>query len=145
MTLLSVVPILALLNLFGQRPLTSTVTTPAATLKVYSPSRVRGGLLYTSRFSIRAHSDLKKAFLVLSGGWMEQLTLNAIAPQPVSQASADGRLSLELGHIRAGRSFVLYVSYQVNPTNIGHRSQTVELLDQSRRIATVHRTITVFP
>jgi hypothetical protein len=145
MSLIAVVPILALFNLFGQRPATSTASTPAATLKVYSPSRLRGGLLYTSRFTVTAHRELKKARLLLDGGWLEQLTFNAVVPQPVTQASENGRLSLELGHIRSGQSYILYISYQVNPTNVGHRSQNVELLDGTTSITTVHRTVTLYP
>jgi hypothetical protein len=145
MTLIAAIPVLALFNLFGQRPATSVASTPKATLKVYSASRLRGGLLYTSRFTVTAHQELKKAMLVLDGGWMEQLTFNAVVPQPVTQASANGRLSLELGHIRAGQSYILYISYQVNPTNVGHRSQDVELLDGTTPITTVHRTLTVYP
>jgi hypothetical protein len=143
--LVAVIPVAALFNLFGQRPSTSLASTPLATLKVYSPSRLRGGLLYTSRFTVTAHRELKKAQLILWGGWMEQLTFNAVVPQPVSQASANGRLTMELGHIPAGKSFILYISYQVNPTNIGHRSQDVQLDDGKTEIVKIHRTVTFFP
>jgi hypothetical protein len=145
LALIAVFPIAALLNVFGQRPATSVAATPEATLKVYSPSRLRGGLLYTSRFTIIAHQDVKKAILLLDSGWVEQLTFNAVVPQPVSQASADGRLSMEIGHIPAGKKFTLYISYQVNPTNVGHRSQNVVLEDGSTKLATIHRTVTIFP
>ena len=63
----------------------------------------------------------------------------------VGQASADGSLSFELGHIPAGRSFILFLDFQTNPTNVGHRHQTVTLYDGARKVLTVHRTITVFP
>jgi hypothetical protein len=37
------------------------------------------------------------------------------------------------------------MSLQVNPTNVGRRSQNVELDDGETPILTVHRTITIFP
>ena len=37
------------------------------------------------------------------------------------------------------------MQFQVNPTNVGRRSGNVELYDGESLIATVHRTITVFP
>jgi hypothetical protein len=37
------------------------------------------------------------------------------------------------------------MSLQVNPTNVGHRSQNVELDDGEKPILTVHRNITIFP
>ena len=52
--LLGVLVVLGLLNVFGQRPSTTTETAPAAELKVYSPPRVRSGLLFESRFHVKA-------------------------------------------------------------------------------------------
>ena len=37
------------------------------------------------------------------------------------------------------------MQFQVNPTNVGHRNQTVQLYDGDRKLAEVRRTITVFP
>jgi hypothetical protein len=89
--------------------------------------------------------ELEKAILVLSPGWLESMTVNTIEPAPVEEGSADGKLSLELGHVPAGKSSVLFMSFQVNPTNVGRRPNTVWLYDGERLLLTVHRTITVFP
>ena len=37
------------------------------------------------------------------------------------------------------------MEFQVNPTNVGRRSQNVELRDGDTHISTIHRTMTVFP
>ena len=145
MLLIAVLPVVALFNVFGQRPETTTARSPAASLLVYAPSHVRGGLLYTARFEITAHQELGHPRLILAPGWAEQLTLNAIGPQPVSQASEHGRLDLILGHMSAGKKAVLWISYQVNPTNVGNHDQDVSLDDGNRRLLTVHRSFTVFP
>jgi hypothetical protein len=63
----------------------------------------------------------------------------------VNETSQDGQLRLELGKIDAGRSFLLFLQLQVNPTNVGRRSTDVALYDGSTRILTVHRTVTIFP
>jgi hypothetical protein len=139
------IALLALLNIFGQWPSTSTVAASAATLQVRSPRAVRGGLLYQARFIVEARSDLKDATLVLGRGWLEGLTVNTIEPSPLNEASRDGRLSLELGHIPAGQKYVLYVQYQVNPTTVGSHTQTVELQDGDRRILTHEQTLRIFP
>lgn len=145
LSMVAVLAVLALANLFGQRPATSRAATSAAVLSVYSPSRVRGGLMFTSRFHVTARNDLKKALLVLGPGWVEGMQVNSTNPQPVSEASRNGRLVLELGHIAAGHSYLLFVEFQVNPTNVGHRSQDVELDDGGTRLLTIHRSITIFP
>jgi hypothetical protein len=144
-SLLPLVMVLALLNLFGQRPTTTTTEADAATLKIFAPPRVRSGVLYGARFHINAHEDMKDAILVLHPGWLEGMTVNTIEPSPVGEASDNGHLRLDLGHIPAGQSHLLFMDFQVNPTNVGHRPQTVELYDGERKLLEVHRSITVFP
>jgi hypothetical protein len=134
-----------LLNAFGQRPETSKAAVSAASLKIYAPSRVRGGLYYEIRFTIDARKDLKKATLVLDPGWVEGITLNTIEPSPIGEASRDGKLVLELGHIPAGKTYLLFVQAQVNPTNIGRRSQDVALYDGDVFLTSIDREVTVFP
>ena len=143
--LLAVLPVLGLINVFGQRPETSEASAPAASLKVYAADRVRGGLLYEARFHIVAKQDLKEATLVLSSGWLEGMTVNTIEPSPIGEASRNGSLALELGHIPAGESHLLFIQFQVNPTNVGHRTQNVALDDGAKRLVSIHRSITVYP
>jgi hypothetical protein len=136
---------LGLLNLFGQRPATSTADSPAAMLEVHAAERVRGGLFYQARFRVDALRELEQATLVLDPGWSEGITINTIEPAPVSEASRDGRLVFELGRIPAGQKHVFFLQLQVNPTNVGHRSQDVRLFDGDELLATIERTVTVFP
>jgi hypothetical protein len=142
---LLVVLALGLLNVFGQRPATTAADAEAATLEVYAPERVRGGLFYEARFTIEAREEVEKATLVLDSGWVEGITINTVAPGPLGEASRDGRLAFELGRIPAGQKHVLFLQLQVNPTNVGHRAQDVELYDGDELLATVNRTITVWP
>ena len=93
----------ALANVFGQVPLTSRAATPAAIVSVYSPSHVRGGLLYTSRFHVTAQTDLRKAQLVLSPGWFEGMQVNSMVPQPVSSGSHNGSARPRSRSPREGR------------------------------------------
>ncbi|HEV8687727.1 MAG TPA: hypothetical protein VGQ84_10670 [Gaiellaceae bacterium] len=143
--LIGVFILLGALNAFGQRPQTTSTARPAAQLSVYAPMRVRGGLYYQARFHIRANRDLKNATLVLDSGWVEGITINTVEPSPVGEGSENGKLVFELGHVPANHSHLFYLQMQVNPTNVGRRDQNVELRDGDEHIATVARTITVFP
>jgi hypothetical protein len=137
--------LLGALNVFGQRPHTSNAAAAPASLEVYAPTRARAGLYYMARFTIRAREDVENATLVLDPGWAEAITINTIEPSPIGEASDDGRIVLELGHIPAGQKHVLFMHLQVNPTNVGRRSQDVELRDGDTVLARVDRTITLFP
>jgi hypothetical protein len=143
--LLTLVLLAGLLNVFGQRPDTDSASAAAASLKVVAPTRARSGIVYSARFHITAHQDIKDAFLVLDPGWAEGYTVNGVAPQPLTEADRNGRIAYGFGHIPAGQSLIFFLSLQVNPTNIGHRSQNVELDDGKTPILTVHRNITIFP
>jgi hypothetical protein len=145
LALIAVVPILALFNLFGQRPTTAKASVPAATLSVYAPTRLRGGLLWEGRIHITAHQDVKNAILVLGTGWAEGMSINTVEPSPSNEASDDGRLEFTLGHIAKDQSFILYMQFQVNPTNVGHRSRSTTLFDGNTRLAAVHQKVTIFP
>ncbi len=145
LALVGVVPLLALTNLFGQRPHVATAAVEAATLELYAPAHLRGGLLWEARFTIDAHRELKDAVLELDKGWLEGMQINTIEPSPVGEGSNDGRLVLDLGHVRQGGRYVLFMQFQVNPTNVGRRPQNVRLYDGTRLLATIHRQITIFP
>jgi hypothetical protein len=136
---------LGVFNLFGQRPSTTVAEADAATLEVYAPERARGGLFYEARFRIDAIREVREATLVLDPGWAEGITINTVEPAPVGEASRDGKLAFELGRIPAGQKHVLFLHLQVNPTNVGHRSQDVRLYDGDELLATIDRSITVFP
>jgi hypothetical protein len=146
LVVLAAIPALAVLNVFGQQPRTLTAASPEAQLSLHAPDRLRGGLLFSARFTIFAHENVKDARLVLDQGWAEEMAINTIEPSPVGEASANGRLSFDLGHIPKGQAHVLNMQFQVNPTNVvWHRKQNVELKDGDRTLLTIHRTINVFP
>ena len=96
------------------------------------------------------HPWLRRALLglvalVLDQDWLDGLTVNTIEPSPVNEASRDGSLALELGHLPAGARHVLYVEYQVNPTTVGRRTLKLELDDGETPVATLSRSLRIFP
>src|SRR4051812_22145253 len=73
-----VVVVLALANVFGQRPETSSASTSAASLSVFAPTSIRGGLIWEARFDVHAVRRLQDARLVLDSDWLEGNTVNTI-------------------------------------------------------------------
>lgn len=143
--LLGCVLLAGLLDVFGQHPSTTTLTAPEASFEIQAPNHLRGGLLYQMRFTIDARQELRDARLVLGRGWIDGITINTIEPGPVGEASRNGDLALDLGHVPAGQRHVLWVQGQVNPTTVAHRRATTELYDGERRLATHTTTVTIYP
>ena len=143
--LVTLVLLFGLANAYGQSPTGSEVDTPVALLEVSAPVDVRGGLYFQGRFRITAHEDIAKATLVLESGWLESMHINTIEPSPVGEASRDGDLALDFGHVAAGDSITVYLQFQVNPNNLGRRSQDVRLYDDTELLATAERDVTIWP
>lgn len=143
--LLTLVLVLGLANVFGQSPSGSRIEVSAATLEVSAPADVRGGLYFQGRFRIEARQAIERALLVLDPGWTESMHINTVEPSPVGEASRDGNLALDFGHVAAGDSITVYLQFQVNPNNLGRRSQDVRLYDDTTLLATAARTVTVWP
>ena len=142
---LSVVVVMGALNVFGQQPETVVVDGDAARLELFSPDDLRSGLYFMSRFVIDAKEDLAEATLVLDHGWLEGVTLNTVEPSPVGEASRDGQIAFELGHIPAGDQYRFYLQFQVNPTEFGRRSHDVALYDGDTLLARIDRTTMIWP
>lgn len=142
---LGLVVIAALFNVFGQETTTTVAEGPKATLSVNAPPHLRGGLLFQARFEIEAKQRLAHPKLVLSSGWLDSMTLNTVAPTPLSENSGADGLSMGFEGLPAGHKLIVWTDWQVNPTNVGRRSENTTLFDGSIRIASAHRTVTVFP
>jgi hypothetical protein len=143
--LLPLLALIALFNVFGQHPSTSSASVGEAKLEVYGSPRLRSGLLFESRFRIHARQEIERARLVLGPGWTQGITINSLEPNPIGEASSNGRLSLELGHIPAGQVYVLYFDGQVNGTTTGRRNADVTLYAGANELAHLDRTVTIFP
>ena len=142
---IAVLPILALFNVFGQRPTTSSVHALAASLSVTAPARLRSGLIFQVRVKVTAHQDISKPQLVFDPGWWESMSVNSLVPNPSTQTNEDGRVVLAYNKLAAGHTLIAWLYFQVNPTNVGKRREDVELDDGSTPITQVHRSLTIFP
>jgi len=143
--LLTAFAIAALANVFGQRSTTSETSVPAATLSIHSPDALRAGLVFETRLSILASEEIKDARIVLSPDWIEGITWNTVEPSPLGEASANGRVSFDLGHIPQGQTYSLYIQMQVNPTTFGRRTQETQLFDGDTLLLSSSRDLTIFP
>ena len=145
LALLTAFIVAGLAGVFGQRPSSSRANAPDATLKVRSPERLRGGLIYQARFDVVPRRRLQVPKLVLDTGWIEGLTINSTEPQPSNEVTRNGRVVFGFDSLNAGERLTFWIQYQVNPTTVGHRDQGVELEDGTTRIARIERSATVFP
>jgi hypothetical protein len=138
-------PVLALLDVFGQHPSTVSAGTPAARLSLTAPTSLRGGLLFQARITVVPHREIHHLQLVFDEGWWDSMGVNSVKPEPESETSRGGKVVFEYGTWPAGRSLRVWINFQVNPTNVGSRAQDVALEDAGTTLATVHHSLRIFP
>ena len=141
----AVIPVLGLLDVFGEKASDSSASSPDATMQLSAPETVRGGLFFQARLDIRARRAIALPRLVLQEGWFEGMQFNSIEPQPVSEAPRDGDVVFSYDKLAAGDRLRIWVQFEVNPTNVGRRSFGVALDDGTRPVAHIDRDITVLP
>src|SRR2546423_1100117 len=73
--------IVVLAGLIGQQPKKTTASGTPASLQVDSPTRLRGGLYFQSRFVVQTSQQVQNPRLVLDKGWWDNITVNSIEPQ----------------------------------------------------------------
>jgi hypothetical protein len=134
-----------LANIFGQRASETTAVAPAATLTVEAPGALRGGLVWQGLFRVVALRRLEKPALVFDPGWFDGMTLNSIEPDAAEQSSRGGRSVFTFDPLPAGEQLVVRLQFQVNPTALGRRSQTVALEDGDELLVDVVRSVFVYP
>jgi hypothetical protein len=145
LALFGVWAVLALANVFGQRPDTSKASAGFASLEVRSPTRLRGGLIFQTRITVHAYRRIAHPTLVLQHGWFEEMSVNGIIPNPVTASTDNGTVRLGFAALQAGHSSTVWIYFQVNPTNVGRRSEDVTLEGARGERVVVRRTVTVFP
>jgi hypothetical protein len=142
---IAALPVLALLNTFGQHPTTTSTNGAAASVNITAPARLRSGLIFQVRVQVVAHRDIKELQLVFDKGWWESMSVNSTIPEPSQESSEDGRVVLSYGKVSAGETHISWLYFQVNPTNVGERAENVEVRDGETPLARVQRSVTVFP
>jgi hypothetical protein len=142
---LAALPVLALLNVFGQRPTTSRASSPVADVSVSSPARLRSGLQASSRVEVVAHRRIGHLALAFSQGWWDGIGVNSIEPQPSMQTARDGQIVLDMGSLPAGQTMTTWINFNVNPTAVGSRDEDLTVLDGSHTLVRLHRSVTIFP
>jgi hypothetical protein len=143
--LFGVLSVAALANVFGQHPSTSHASASFASLDVQSPTRLRGGLIFQTRIQVHARTRIAHPTLVLQHGWFEEMSVNGIVPDPTTQSTVDGTVRLVLPPLAGGHTSTVWIYFQVNPTNVGRRSEDVTLEGARGQRLVVRRSVTVFP
>jgi hypothetical protein len=146
LTALTAVIALALANVFGQHTTDSAAHGSAGSLVVTAPRALRAGDVFQGRFTLTAGAHaLNHPALLLSSGWFDGMTFNGAVPDPSQQSDIGSKVSFQFDPLPAGQHATVWLSFQANPTTAGERRIDAELVDGGTPVATVRRSMRVFP
>jgi hypothetical protein len=145
LALLAVSPLLALTGAIGQPTQKLATAGAAARLQVEVPDVLRGGLLWRARIAVRADRTIEHPRIVLGAGFFEGMQVNTIEPSPTGEASRGPQVVLSYDALQPGDELVVYLQLQVNPTTAGEQDTSVQLDDETDRLARVRHVTTVLP
>ncbi len=144
--ILTLFVVLAVFNVFGQRPATSQAAGRGVHLEVSTPARVRGGLIFQTRVDVRTSRRIAKPTLVLGGGWFDGMTLNSYQPPATAQVPRGSAVTFTYPPLRDGGHMTVWLEWSVNPTNLAwSRPESIALDDGATRLVDLTPSITVFP
>ncbi len=110
------------------------------------PSIVRGGLLFQARIRVTALRTVEHPRLVLGDGLLDGLQVNTIEPGASSESSRGDSVVLAYDQtIPAGRTFTVYMQFQLDPTSVGRTRAAVSIADGTTTLASVHRSLRRLP
>lgn len=145
LALLGVVVMLAVAGAFGQPTRTLADRGAGADLRVDVPDVLRGGLLWRARIAVRATRTIEHPRLILGHGFFEGMQVNTIEPAPASEANRGRQVVLSYDALKAGDELVVYLQLQVNPTTVGDQDTSVQLDDETDRLARIPHVTSVLP
>lgn len=136
----------AMTGVLGGGPSTATVAeAPAASLSVDMPRRLRNGMFFEMRVTIRARRDLAKPAIVLPPALWRDLTINTTVPAPSEEGMEGEAFRFDYGALKAGETLVVKIDGQINPPLVGRNAGTVALYDGGTRVAALPVELTVLP
>jgi hypothetical protein len=135
----------SLFNVFGQQQDTAIAQGAGTRLTLETPHALRGGDLYQVHLEISTTAGISNLRIHLSQGFLDGFTINSISPDASSEASINGPVALLYGRLDSGSRMEIFIQGQVNANTVGRRDWGIDVYDGAKRLAGVHRTLTLFP
>lgn len=137
---------IALLGLVGGGP-ASTVraSSPAASLAVTSPDRLRNGMFFETRIAAVARAPVGDVVIAIPAGMWRDTTINSLIPGPKEEQFVDGEFRFHFGALEAGAKLGLKIDGQLNAPRYGASRGRIRLLDGNRELTAVPVALKIIP
>ncbi len=136
----------ALLGFLGGAPApTLRAASPAATLAVTSPDRLRNGIFFETRISALAKRPIEDAVIAVPAALWRDITINTMIPAAAEEEFVGGEFRFHFGPLRPGEQLGLKIDGQMNPARLGSSGGRIRLLDGESEVIALPIELKVIP
>jgi hypothetical protein len=136
----------AALGAFGGEGLDTTAVDGAgARLVVEAPDTLRNGEFYEMRVYVTPSRPVGDLVLSVDAGLWRQTTQNSMLPAAAEEGFEDGAFHFSYGAAEAGRTILVKMDFQLNPSLLGDVAGRIRVLDGSQDLAALPLEIEVRP
>ena len=118
---------------------------PDAQLSFEAPRRIRNGEIFEMRFRVNSHAQLNDVTIAITPSLMQDMTINTLSPGPEKESFGSGGVRWSYGPIEKGKTLVVKIDGQINPSLFGGTNGAVSLYDGDRRLGALPVLIRVLP
>lgn len=129
----------------GGRSPTLRASSPAASLAVTSPARLRNGMFFETRIAAMAKAPIGDAVIAIPAAMWRDTTVNTLVPAATEEEYVDGEYRFHFGPLDAGERLGFKIDGQLNAPRYGSTRGRLRLLDGTRELAAVPVSLTVIP
>jgi hypothetical protein len=146
LVILGALLVAALLGVFGGQP-NPVVTTAAngARLTIKAPRVLRNGVFFEIRMTVEASRPIARPVIAISDSYLKDLTINTVLPDPASEGSEEGLLTLSYGAMKPGDRSAVKIDGQINPPLVGRNAGSIAIRDGRQVLVRRPVSLKVFP
>lgn len=143
---LAAVLAVALSGILGGGPVsTSAAESETAVLRVDKPAIIRNGEFFETRIDIEAKQPIAELKLLVDASLWRDMTQNSMIPQASDETTEDGRYVYSFGPLDAGKSLLVQIDAQSNPTLLGSTQGSVSVANGETELVTLPLSMKVLP
>jgi len=136
----------AMTGALGGRPSpTSQVNAPAVILSVKTPRTLRNGMFFETEIGVTPRRPIKELTIAVDRTLWKDFTVNTMVPAAADETFADGRFRFAYGAGEPGKTIVVKIDSQINPSLVGGTAGQVAVYDGDVLLAEIPITMKVRP
>jgi hypothetical protein len=113
---------------------------------IQGPAVIRNGEFFEMMLQVEARRDIQNLVVLVEPGLWRDMTVNTLLPDPSEQGFANGAFSFDFGMLDGGKSLLVKIDGQVNPSHGPSANEgDVSIADDRTTLASVNFKIEVLP